>query len=108
VVVGEQFDIPKQRQYTDYKELIYKEQPDLVSVATQPEHRAEIVINAEKVMTASMVEADAMVEACERKGVFFNLGTQRRWDRGFTKMREILEVVNLVLPRLSSCAAVHC
>jgi predicted dehydrogenase len=99
--VGVQYDIPKVRQYTDYKELIDTEQPDIVSVATQPEHRAEIVlyaaehgakaIYAEKAMAASMAEADAMVEVCERNGVFFNIGTQRRWHPGFTKMRELID-----------------
>lgn len=99
--VGVQYDIPKTRQYTDYKALIDTEQPDIVSVATQPEHRAEIVIYAaehgakaiyaEKAMAASMAEADAMVEVCERNGVFFNLGTQRRWHPGFTKMREVID-----------------
>ena len=99
--VGVQYNIPKARQYTDYQELIDKEQPDIVSVATQPEHRAEIVIYAaehgakaiyaEKAMAASMAEADAMVEVCERNGVFFNLGTQRRWHPGFTKMREVID-----------------
>ena len=99
--VGKQFDIPQERQYTDYKALIDKEHPDIVSVATQPEPRAEIVIYAaehgakaiyaEKAMAASMAEADAMVEVCERNGVFFNLGTQRRWHPGFTKMKEVID-----------------
>ena len=99
--VGNQFDIPKERQYTDYKELIDREQPDIVSVATQPEHRAEIVIYAvengakaiyaEKALSASMAEADAILEACERNGAVLNLGTQRRWHPGFVKMREVIE-----------------
>ena len=83
-VFGERYDVPKERQYTDYRELIDKENLDIVSVATQPEHRAEVVIHAvehgvkaiyaEKAMAASMDEADAMVEAVERNGAFFNLG----------------------------------
>ncbi len=99
--VGRQFDIPKERQYTDYKELIDRERPDIVSVATQPEHRAEIVIYAvehgakaiyaEKALSASMAEADAILEACERNGAVLNLGTQRRWHPGFVKMREVIE-----------------
>ena len=99
--VGRQFDIPKERQYTDYRELIDRERPDIVSVATQPEHRAEIVIYAvengakaiyaEKALSASMAEADAILEACERNGAVLNLGTQRRWHPGFVKMREVIE-----------------
>ena len=107
--VGVQYNIPKEKQYTNYKELIDKEQPDIVSVATQPEHRAEIVIYAvehgakaiyaEKAMAASMAEADAMVEICEQNGVFFNLGTQRRWHPGFTKMKEIIDSGKLGAPK---------
>ena len=89
--VGKQFDIPKTGQYTDYKKLIDEEKPDIVSVATQPEHRAEIIIYAvengaraiyaEKALCASMSEADAIVEACERNNAVLNIGTQRRWSR---------------------------
>lgn len=98
---GERYNVPKARQYTDYRELIEKEKPDIVSVATQPEPRAEIVIYAaehgvkaiyaEKAMAASMADADAMVEAVERHGVVFNLGTLRRWSTGFDKMKEIID-----------------
>ena len=99
--VGERYGVPLERQYTDYKEMMEREQPDIVSVATQPEPRAGIVcyvanngakaIYAEKAMAASMADADAMVEACESNGVFFNLGTNRRWDRGFDVMKEIID-----------------
>ncbi|MCZ6678207.1 MAG: Gfo/Idh/MocA family oxidoreductase [Candidatus Poribacteria bacterium] len=107
--VGKQYDIPTERQYTDYKALIDKEQPEIVSVATQPEHRAELVIYAaehgakaiyaEKAMAASMAEADAMVEVCEQNGVLFNLGTQRRWHPGFTKMKEVIDSGRLGAPK---------
>ena len=99
--VGERYGVPPEGQYTDYREMMEKVQPDIVSVATQPEPRAEIVcyvanngakaIYAEKAMAASMADADAMTEACESNGVFFNLGTNRRWDRGFDVMKEIID-----------------
>ena len=99
--VGERYRVPLERQYTDYREMMEREQPDIVSVATQPEPRAEIVchmansgaraIYAEKAMASSMADADAMVEACESNGVFFNLGTNRRWDRGFDLMKEVID-----------------
>ena len=43
----ERYGVPPERQYTDYRELLAKERPEIVSVATQPEQRAEIVIPAE-------------------------------------------------------------
>ena len=98
---GERYNIPKERQYTDYKKMIEKEQPDILSVATQPEQRAEIVVYAaehgvkaifaEKPMAASLSEADAMVEACEKNKIAFNLGTLRRWDPNWNRMKELIE-----------------
>jgi predicted dehydrogenase len=98
---GELYHIPKARQYTDYREMIAAENLDIVSVATQPEPRAEIVIYAaehgikaiyaEKAMAASLPEAQAMVEALTQKGVFFNLGTNRRWSVLYDKMKEVID-----------------
>lgn len=98
---GETYDVPKERQYTDFREMIDTEKPDVVSVATQPEQRAEIVIYAaehgaraiyaEKAMAASMEQADAMVEACDRNDVWFNLGTNRRWDPGYDAMKSVID-----------------
>ena len=99
--VGKRYGVRKDGQYTDYKKLIDEVRPDIVSVATQPEQRAGIVtyaaehgvkaIYAEKAMAASMPEADAMVEACERNGVHFNLGANRRWDAGYDQMKKIID-----------------
>ncbi len=98
---GNRYNVPKEKQYTDYREMIQKEQLDIVSVATQPEHRAEIVIYAaengikaiyaEKAMAASLEEAAVMVAAVENNNVAFNLGTNRRWHSGFDKMKEIID-----------------
>ena len=98
---GERYGVPADHQYLDYRELLSREKPDIVSVATQPEHRARIVLDAveagvpaiyaEKAMAASMAEADAMVAACEQKGVFFNIGTNRRWDVRWEKLRETVD-----------------
>ena len=97
---GERYAVPKEGQYTDYREMIEKEALDIVSVATQPEPRAQIVIYAaehgvkaiyaEKAMAASMAEAEAMVEAVERNQVAFNLGTNRRWHPGYDRMKTII------------------
>ena len=98
---GNRYNVPTSNQYTDYREMLEKEQPDIVSVATQPEHRAEIVIYAanhgakaiyaEKAMAASMDEASAMVSAVEANNVAFNLGTNRRWHTGFDKMKAVID-----------------
>ena len=81
-LVGSRSGISKEHQYADYQELIDRERPELVVIGTQPEQRAERAIYAaehgvkaiyaEKAMAASMQEVDAMVDAVERNGVFFN------------------------------------
>lgn len=94
---GRRYNVPPQAHYTDYRELIEREQPDILSVATQPEQRAEIVIYAaehgvkaiyaEKAFAASLAEADAMVAAVERNGVAFNMGSNRRWATEYDAMK---------------------
>ena len=98
---GKLYNVPRERQYADYRQLIDVEKPYVVSVATQPEQRAEIVvyaaehgakaIYAEKALAASMDEADRMVETIERNGVVFNMGTNRRWDPGFDTMKNVID-----------------
>ena len=97
---GERYGVTADHQYKDYREMLVKEAPDIVSVATQPEHRAKIVLDAvnagipaiyaEKAMAASLSEANDMVAACQSKNVFFNLGTNRRWDSRWEKAKEVI------------------
>jgi len=87
--------------YTDYREMIDKEKPDILCIATRPANHAEIVdfaaehgvkaMYCEKPLCCSMVEADAMLEACEKNGVKFNYGTNRRFVPLFWKMREMID-----------------
>lgn len=98
---GKLYKIPTAHQYTDYRELIDRERPEILSIATQPEQRAEITIYAaehgvkaiyaEKAMSASLGEADAMVEALERHNVLFNLGTNRRWSLAYDQMKALVD-----------------
>ena len=41
---GKLYGVAKEHQYTDYREMLEKEQPEIVSVATQPEHLSLIHI----------------------------------------------------------------
>src|SRR5437763_2773990 len=98
---GRRYDVPSERQYTDYRQMIDRERPEIVSIATQPEDRAAIIlyaaahgaraIYAEKPLAASLQEADAIVVAVEGNGIVFNMGTNRRWHPGFEVMRRMLD-----------------
>lgn len=93
--------VPPGGQYTDFRKMIDKVKPDIVSVATMQGVRAEIVIYAadhgvkaiyaEKPMASSMAEAAAMVKAIERNNVIFNMGASRRWHPGYDKMKELID-----------------
>ena len=98
---GERYGVPPERLYTDYKAMLAAEQPDIVSVVTQPEHRAEILIYAaaqpcvralfpEKAFASSLAEAQAVVEACKEHGVIVNMGTLRRYDAGYDAAQRLV------------------
>ena len=97
---GTQYNIDQSQQYTDYKKMIDIEKPDILSVATQPEIRSEIIlyalskgvsaIYAEKPLSASMDQAQEIFNAVEKNQAIFNLGTNRRWDNGFTILKNLI------------------
>ena len=98
---GKKYGVPEERQYTDYRELLEKENPEIVSMTRDPGPPSDIMIYAanhgvraiyfDNKMAASMDDAQAMVEAAERNNVVFNLGTNRRFYRGFEVMKEVIE-----------------
>src|SRR5688572_13602008 len=100
-VFGQRYDVPKAHLYTDYKALIRNEKPDILSIATQPEQRAEVVlfaiengvraIYAEKALCASMEEARRIRDAVKRNNVSINMGTNRRWHTGVDAARSVIE-----------------
>ena len=90
-----------ERAYTDYRQMIEKEQPDIVCIATRPGPHADITVFAaennvkgiycEKPLCCSMEEADAMVDVVQKYGVKFNYGTQRRYMPVYRKVRELVD-----------------
>ena len=79
--------------YTDYREMIAREAPDIVSISTRAEERAEVVINvaeagvkaiyATKPMCRSLAEADAMIEACRRTNTLLAIACHKNWSPWF-------------------------
>ena len=100
-VFGQRYDVTREHLYTDYKALIEREKPDILSIATQPEQRAEVIlfaiehgvraIYAEKALCASMEEARRIRDAVKRNNVALNMGTNRRWHTGVDAAREVLK-----------------
>ena len=83
--------------YTDLREMVEKERPDIVSVTTRPEPRAEVTlalaemgvkaIFATKPMCRTLAEADAMVDACRKHGTIFAIACHLNWYGPYTNAR---------------------
>ncbi len=94
---GSRYNVSSDHWYTNYRDLIANEQPDILSIATQPEQRCEIILHAieqgvralyvEKPLCASVAEAEAIRDAVRANNVALNMGTNRRWHNGFEAMR---------------------
>jgi len=86
--------------YTDFRQLLRAEQPDVVSVCTQSPAKAEITIAAaeagvkailvEKAFATSMAEADAMLAACASNGVFLAVNHPNRFSPLVRKTKEVI------------------
>jgi predicted dehydrogenase len=86
--------------YADYREMLDRERPQIVSVAPRwidahhdmilacVEYGASVLL--EKPMCRTLAEADAIVEACERKHVKFAICHQSRYSPKMAVARELL------------------
>ncbi len=86
--------------FTYYKELIEKEQPDLVSIATESGSHAEIALYCidlgvnviiEKPMAMSMEDANKIIELSEKKNVKVAACHQNRFNVAVQELRKALE-----------------
>jgi predicted dehydrogenase len=88
------------RQYRDYREMLRKEKPDLVSIAPrQPDCHKEMALAAievcqgifmEKPFTETVAEADAILTAAEKRGVKIQVAHNRRYTPGFMQVKPLL------------------
>ena len=85
--------------YTDFREMLEKENLDAVVVAT-PEtvHRESVVMAAEKgchvfvekPLASNLEDADAMIEACDRNGVKMMVGYILRFEPCYTHIKDAI------------------
>ena len=86
--------------YTDYREMVEKEHPDIVCLPTRPEPRAEVTIGlaemgikaifATKPMCRTLAEADAMIEACRKHGTILSIACHLNWYGYYTNARRAI------------------
>ncbi len=86
--------------YEDYREMLARENLDMVSICTWPHLHAEMVIAAaeadvraihcEKPMAPTWAEARKMASICDERGVQLTFNHQRRFGPEFRRARELL------------------
>ena len=118
---GQRWGLSPNHLYTDYRELLKKEKPDIISVTTTARIRAQIVqdavnagvkaIWAEKPIAISLQEADSMVNACRQKGVALAVNCSRRYNPYFSQTRQMIadgELGNILqITAYTSCGLSH-
>ena len=85
--------------YTDHKEMLAKEEPDIISVCTWPGSHAQIVVDSveggvkavflEKPLAPTWGESKKLYQACVDGGVMLAVCHQRRFAPSFSKAREL-------------------
>ena len=88
------------KRYTDYKEMIEKEQPELVSIATESGIHAEIALYCidkgvnviiEKPMAMSIEDADKIIALAEERHVKVSACHQNRFNVAVQELRKAIE-----------------
>lgn len=96
----EKFCLDNVNKYTDYKELLEKEKPELVAICTESGKHAAIALDCiesgcnviiEKPIALSIDDANAIIEAGKRKGVLVCANHQNRFNKSVQYMRKALE-----------------
>ncbi|HYF83403.1 MAG TPA: Gfo/Idh/MocA family oxidoreductase [Clostridia bacterium] len=95
------FNLPKKlKEYTDYRELIYTEKPNLIAICTESGKHGQIALNCidagcnliiEKPISLSLEEADKIIERAKVKGVKVSACHQNRFNKSIQKIREAID-----------------
>ncbi len=94
--------VPSDRCYRDYREMLSREEIDILSIATWTESHCEIALAAaenphikgiylEKPISANLKEAGRIIAACKKRGIKLLVGHERRFDSNFSRVKEIVE-----------------
>jgi predicted dehydrogenase len=86
--------------YTDYKEMLEKEEIDVVTIATESGYHPEIAVYCmnkgkhiivEKPMALSIEDADRMIECSRKNNVKLCVSHQNRFNEPIQKLRKAIE-----------------
>ncbi len=95
------FELPDSvRLYSDYREMLKTEKPELVAVATESGKHAMIALDCieagcnviiEKPIALSLEDADRIIETADKKGVKVCANHQNRFNKSIQKIRDAVE-----------------
>ena len=94
------FNLGHIHQYVDYHEMLRKERPELVAIATESGKHAGIALDCieagcnliiEKPIALSLADTDAIISAAKMKGIKVCASHQNRFNKSIQKIREALE-----------------
>ena len=97
---SEKFNLENVHKYTDYKEMLQNEKPDLVAIATESGNHAAIALDCigfgcnviiEKPIALSLKDADDIIKAGREKGVVVCANHQNRFNKSVRYIRKALE-----------------
>lgn len=97
---ADRFRLAGVRQYTDHRELLERERPELVAIATESGKHAAIALDCiaagcsviiEKPIALSIADADAIIAAGRKAGVAVCANHQNRFNKSIRYMRRALE-----------------
>lgn len=96
------FKLPKTvKRYTDYKEMIEKENPELVAICTESGKHAQIAVDCiehgcnciiEKPIALSIADADAIINAAIKHHIKVSACHQNRFNRSVQIIREAIDM----------------
>ena len=94
-------DLPNVNTYTDYREMLAREDLDILTVATSDNRHTDIVVDGanagvkgilcEKPLATSLEDADRMIDVCRERGVPLHVDHNRRWSPLIHRVRDELQ-----------------
>ena len=101
-ILLEKLDIDKNKykRYSNYKEMLECEKPELVAIATESGKHAEIALDCldagcnviiEKPIALSLKDADAIIKKANEKGLVVSANHQNRFNKSIQKIRESVD-----------------
>ena len=94
------FGLEGVKQYTDYRQMLKAEQPELVAIATESGRHAQIALDCidagvsviiEKPIALSLADADKIIKRSKEKGVLVCANHQNRFNRSVQKIHDAVE-----------------